>query len=263
MKFTANWLPGGSCELGPIPIKGELELRKMDETTATLRALWHNENSLKFGLALLAADKVRLNLGDKSAKESWDEYMLLVMAPRGVPTKDLIWPEGDFAKNLEANRQRIFRSLQVKDNEEAEKKLDQFAEKLTEEAKTIKSEDIDILNRKPLISLYWQLRTAGVKKFLMPTGPVDVPWNKDCKIDQPLVLDLLSEIVTKEQLESLSPKDETRVIDMKELEPTTVAEVQGKSSPEWKASTESSPTSEPSSAKVSFSVTSEVTPIPS
>lgn len=227
--FKAKWLKGGQVELLPMSIKGDREVKALLEQNADATAVFTTVKYLTMAQGLIEAKRVLDNLGVKAAKESWDDFATVEFP--GVI--DLIWPEEQFVDSLEATRTRVLRQqLATGSDEEARLKVADLTKKMATDAKDLKERAPHLLAgviERPLRVLYWRLRATGVKSILGGNGEeVPLPWEKRSEDDQAAVMDVLSEVVSREDLEQMDESVRKR-FDFDEVKPMSAADVRGKS----------------------------------
>lgn len=244
--FKAKWLPEGSVDLAPIPMKGEREIRDIELKAADVTAVFTQYQFLDMVNACMAAGKVLGARGASEAKAVWDDFIVAKFKDNGRFLKMFIWDEKDFGANVLALKARYLNQLGCIDDAEGEAKLKEFAKNLEEKAKAVKPEAVKALNSLPLLAFYWRLRASGVKDIITPMGPVKLPWKANSDDDKAAVMDALSEVIAVEDLRQLE-KPSDRPVDDEELKPQTAADVEGKSETASTASTTSKPSSAPSS----------------
>jgi hypothetical protein len=242
MRFEAKWLPGGSVELEEIPLKGRSELRKLDERGATIISVQTSYAHMVLAKAIIAAERSMSAFGLAETKAAWDKHMM-----KNFGEDAFIWPSETFEESLRATREVfIERELGATSTEDAKAKIEMVEKGIEERAKAIDQSTVAEFGRRPLLALYWHLRASGVKSIALPTGEVSLDWSLD-PIARGKTMDAIEEVVTVEQLQSLSQKS-TRPADAEDYKPKTSADVLGKSEPNSMPTTPSSPDSPPSLA---------------
>lgn len=229
MLFKAKWLPGGQVELAPMALKGDREVKALMDKDADVTAVFTSVKYLTLCQGLIEAKRVLDNLGPKAAKESWDDFATLEFP--GI--NDLIWDSDKFVEALEATRTRVLRQqLATGNDEDARVKVQEMTRKVGLESKALKENSPDIIAdvvSRPLRVLYWRLRASGVKHIISPGGAeVPLPWALRSEDDQAKVIDLLSEVVSREDMEQMDEEARKR-FDFEEVKPRTAADIRGKS----------------------------------
>lgn len=241
--LAAKWLPGGSVELAPMPYLGQHELTQLSEREAEVKSILARQIFLKFGTAILAAEKTLKGFDARQAKESWDDYILLEFGD--IPL--LRWDEEVFADNLRIQKERfLFRQLRCSTDEEAKAALSSEAASLAEAIGRMDKGALKDLGGRPLLALYWRLRGSGITQILTPGGPMDIDWSLERK---DAALALLGQVTGPEDpaLKVLWERP-SKPFDMEALKPHTAADVLGKAETPSVPLSGSTPASGPSSS---------------